>query len=93
VKLMANIKSAKKRIGVINKKTARNKRVNVRIKDLIKDFDAALLNDDIDLAGEKLHLLEKKIDQAAAKGAMHKNTASRKVSKLTQRFNAVKAAQ
>ncbi|HKK95742.1 MAG TPA: 30S ribosomal protein S20 [Anaerovoracaceae bacterium] len=90
---MANIKSAKKRIGVINKKTARNKRVNVRIKDLIKDFDAALLNDDIDLAGEKLHLLEKKIDQAAAKGAMHKNTASRKVSKLTQRFNAVKAAQ
>jgi len=93
VKLMANIKSAKKRIRVLDKKTARNKRVNGRIKDLIKDFDAALLSDDIALAEEKLHLLEKKIDQAAAKGTMHKNTASRKISRLTQRFNAVKAAQ
>lgn len=90
---MANIKSAKKRIRVIDKKTARNRRVNGRIKDLTKDFDAALLNDDLTLAEEKLNVLEKKIDQAAAKGTIHKNTASRKISRLTKRFNAVKAAK
>jgi small subunit ribosomal protein S20 len=90
---MANIKSAKKRIRVIDKKTARNRRVNGRIKDLTKDFDAALLNDDLTMAEEKLSVLEKKIDQAAAKGTIHKNTASRKISRLTKRFNAVKAAK
>ncbi|MBK5253841.1 MAG: 30S ribosomal protein S20 [Peptostreptococcaceae bacterium] len=90
---MANIKSAKKRIKVLDKKTARNKRVNNRIKDLTKEFDLAIENNDVELAGEKLQALEVKVDQAAAKGTMHKNTASRKISRLTKRFNAVKAAQ
>jgi|LSQX01.3.fsa_nt_gb small subunit ribosomal protein S20 len=93
VKLMANIKSAKKRIKVLDKKTARNKRVNNRIKDLTKEFDTALANSDVELAGEKLDALEIKVDKAAGKGSMHKNTASRKISRLTKRFNAVKAAK
>ncbi|MBQ7606152.1 MAG: 30S ribosomal protein S20, partial [Firmicutes bacterium] len=40
-----------------------------------------------DLAKEKLQLAEKKLMQAAAKGTVHKNAASRKVSRLTKRFN------
>lgn len=90
---MANIKSAKKRIGVIEKKTARNKRVNDHVKETLKEFEAALAADDLDRAGEKLTAAEKKLMQSAAKGAVNKHTASRKVSRLTKRFNAAKAAK
>lgn len=89
---MANIKSAKKRIKVIEKKTARNKRIKNRLKEISKSFDKALEGKEFDLAAEKLALAEKKLMQAASKGAINKNTASRKVSRLTKRFNAEKAA-
>lgn len=88
---MANIKSAKKRIKVIDKKTARNRRVKSHIKAILKDFDLALENGDMDKAKEKLVLAEKKLDQAVAKGTFHKNTASRKVSRLNKRFNKANA--
>ena len=45
------------------------------------------------LAEEKLRLAEKKLKQAAAKNTISKNAASRKVSRLTKRFNAAKAAK
>lgn len=88
---MANIKSAKKRIGIINKKTARNKRVKSHLKGIVKNFDAAIAASDVDVAEEKLALAEKRLMQAAAKGTIHKNAASRKVSRLTKRFNKAKA--
>lgn len=84
---MANIKSAKKRIKVINKKTARNRRVKDHIKTVLKNFDLALADGDKAVAQEKLRAAEKKLKQAAAKGTIHKNAASRKVSRLTKRFN------
>lgn len=84
---MANIKSAKKRIKVIDKKTARNKRVKNHVKEAIKAFEVALADEDMTLAKEKLVLAEKKLMQAAAKGVFHKSTASRKVSRLNQQFN------
>lgn len=90
---MANIKSAKKRILVINKKNARNRRVKEHLKAVLKHFDNALAADDFDLAAEKLKLAEKKLMQAAAKGTLNKKAASRKVSRLTKRFNAAKAAK
>ena len=86
---MANIKSAKKRINVIRLKTNRNKRVKARIKNVFKEFDAAVINGDIDEAKTCLDKAEKKLMQAAAKGTIHKNTASRKVSRMTVRYNAV----
>ena len=46
-----------------------------------------------DVAQEKLRLAEKKLMQAAAKGTISKHAASRKVSRLTKRFNAAKAAK
>ncbi len=84
---MANIKSAKKRISVIKKKTLRNRRVKVGLKNVLKSFENALTSGDMDVAKEKLVLAEKKLMQAVAKGTLHKNTASRKVSRLNKKFN------
>lgn len=90
---MANIKSAKKRIRVIDKKTARNKRVKSHVKEAIKAFEVAMESKDLDQASEKLGVCEKKLMQAASKGTLNKKAASRKVSRLTKRFNAAKAAK
>lgn len=84
---MANIKSAKKRISVINKKTARNRRIKGHLKTVIKNFELALASGDMAAAKEKLSLVEKKLMQAASKNTIHKNAASRKVSRLYKRFN------
>jgi len=90
---MANIKSAKKRILIIGKRTARNRRVKSHLKAIIKNFDTALASSDLDTAKEKLALAEKRLNQAASKGAIHKNAAARKTSRLTKRFNQAKAAK
>jgi small subunit ribosomal protein S20 len=88
---MANIKSAKKRIGVIARKTARNRRVKDHLKTVIKKFDSDLTSGGTDAAKESLALAEKKLYQAAAKGTIHKNAASRKASRLAKRLNRAKA--
>jgi small subunit ribosomal protein S20 len=89
---MANIKSAKKRILVIEKKTARNRRVKAHLKTVLKSFDAAIAANDMESAKEHLALAEKKLKQAAAKGTIHTNAADRKVSRLTKRFNKAQKA-
>ena len=90
---MANIKSAKKRISVIETKTAANKRVNNRLKETEKAFDKALAENNLELAEEKRALTEKKIKQAVAKGVVKKNTASRKVSRMQIALNKAKASK
>lgn len=85
---MANIKSAKKRIKVIQKKTATNRRVKDHLKSAIKSFETAIAEGDLTLAKEKLVLVEKRLRKAAARNTIHSNTASRKVSKLTKKYNA-----
>jgi len=88
---MANIKSAKKRISVITKKTATNRRVKNHLKAVIRNFDKALAEGNFYAASEKLALADKKLKQAAAKGTIHKNTASRKISRMALAFNKAKA--
>ncbi len=88
---MANIKSAKKRISVIKKKTAVNRRVKNHLKAIVKNFDKALAEGNFDAAAEKLALADKRLKQAAAKGTIHKNTASRKISRMALSFNKAKA--
>ena len=90
---MANIKSAKKRIRVIDKKTARNRRVKDHVKQALREFDDAMVAEDMDAAKEKLTACEKKLKQAASKGSINKYAAARKVSRLTKRFNAANAAK
>lgn len=89
---MANIKSAKKRIKVIDKKTARNRRIKAHLKAILKSFETALAAGDLEAAETQLKLAEKKLMQAASKGTIHKNAASRKVARITKRFNKAKNA-
>ncbi|MCF0141173.1 MAG: 30S ribosomal protein S20 [Mogibacterium sp.] len=88
---MANIKSAKKRVKVIEKKTARNIRVKNHVKEAKKAFLAAVEAGNVEEAEKAFVLAEKKIMQAAAKGTFHKNTASRTVSRLEKQLNELKA--
>ncbi len=90
---MANIKSAKKRIGVIQKKTLKNRRVKNSLKAIIKNFYKALDAKDFGTAKEKLSAAEKKLMKAASKNVIHKNAASRKVSRMTKAFNKAKAEE
>ncbi len=85
---MANIKSAKKRIKVIDKKTANNRARKSAIKTAEKRFLEALEAGDTQEAEAKLRYFEKKITQASAKNTLHKNAASRKVSRLRSKLNA-----
>ena len=93
VEKMPNIKSAKKIIRVIDKKTARNRSVKGHLKAVLKNFDAALAEGNFELAEEKFRLAEKKLMQAAVKKTISKQAASRKTSRLAKRFNAAKAAK
>jgi small subunit ribosomal protein S20 len=89
VETLANIKSAKKRILVIETKTLRNKMIKSELKTLIKKVNAAVAAGDKNLANESLKTAVKALDQAAAKGTLHKNTAAHKVSQLTKAVNAM----
>lgn len=84
---MANIKSAKKRIKVIQAKTARNRRVKSIVKTAIRRFEDSLTTGNFEEAKNKFRYAEKKIMQAAAKGTLHKNAASRKVSRLAKKLS------
>lgn len=84
---MANIKSAKKRILVTETKTARNKAIKSKVKTSIKKVDAAIAANDKAAALAALNAATVEIDKACSKGVFHKNTASRKVSRLSKAVN------
>ncbi len=84
---MPNIKSAKKRVKVIATKTLRNKSYKSALKTTLKNADAAINNNSSDKT-EAFRCAIKKIDQAAAKGILHKKTAARKKSALARKLNA-----
>lgn len=84
---MPNIKSAKKRVRVIAAKTAQNKAARSALKTELKKANIAIETnaEDKDLA---VRTAMKKIDQSAAKGLLHKNTAARRKSALAKKANA-----
>ena len=84
---MPNIKSAKKRVKVIATKTARNKANRSALKTQIKKADEAIMTNAADKE-EVVKAAVKKIDQAVAKGLLHKNTAARRKSALAKKANA-----
>ncbi len=84
---MPNIKSAKKRVKVAAARTAANKAVNSNLKTTIKKANAAIESNAADKE-QAVRVAVKKIDQAAAKGILKKNTASRKKSSLARKLNA-----
>lgn len=86
---MANIKSAKKRISVIETKTLRNKAIKSRVKTYIKKVEAAIAANDKEAATAALTDAIAEISKAASKGIFHKNTAARKISRLTKAVNKI----
>ena len=86
---MANIKSAKKRILVIDKKTERNKAIKSKVKTYIKRVYAAIDASDKSAATTALNDAISEISKAASKGVYYKNTASRKISRMSKAVNAL----
>ncbi len=84
---MANIKSAKKRILVNEKKALRNQMVKSQMKTVIKKYYAAVASGDKTAASEMYKLAVKKVDQAVAHGILHKNNAAHKKSAFTLAYN------
>lgn len=88
---MPNIKSAIKRVSVIEKKTMQNNMIKSEYKTAVKRFEEAVENKNVEEATKLLSLATKKIDQACTKGVIVKNTASRKKSNLAKKLNAMNA--
>ena len=86
---MANIKSAKKRILVNRTKAARNKAIKSAVKTSIKKVETAVANKDKEAAYSALLEAISAIDKATTKGVFHKNTSSRKVSRLSKAVNTI----
>ncbi len=86
---MANIKSAKKRILVTETRTARNKAIKSEVKTTIKKVYAAIDSQDQDAAKAALKVAISTMDKATSKGVYHKNTTSRKISRLQKAVNAM----
>lgn len=88
---MPNIKSAKKRVVVTEKKNSQNKMIKTSVKTAIKKFNAALAAGDAEAAEKLLPETVSVIDSAASKGILHKNNAANKKSALAKNLNALKA--
>ncbi len=86
---MANIKSAKKRILVAEAKTERNKAIKSRVKTYVKKVDSAVASGNKDAAKEALRAAVVELTKASSKGVYHKNTVSRKISRLSKAVNAM----
>ena len=79
---MANIKSAKKRILVTETRTARNKAIKSEVKTMVKKVYAAIDSKDQEAAKAALKAAISTMDKATSKGVYHKNTTSRKISRM-----------
>ena len=84
---MANIKSAKKRNKIAQKRTMENRARKSEIRTHIRKFNEFVENGNTDEARELLKIIDRKLKRAALKNVIHRNAASRKVSILTKRLN------
>ncbi|MBU0719161.1 MAG: 30S ribosomal protein S20 [Planctomycetes bacterium] len=90
---MANLPSAKKRIKQNESRHRRNRARKSAVKKDTRKLLDALRGDNLDAAKTAFVQVTKRIDQVAAKGTLHKNTAARKKSRLARRINAALAAK
>ena len=84
---MPNIKSAKKRVKVIETKTLRNKMLKTQLRTAVKKYEAAVEAGDKALAMDTYKVATKKLDKAVCQGLIHKNAAARKKSQFTKKMN------
>jgi small subunit ribosomal protein S20 len=88
---MANTSSAKKATRKIAARTEVNKARRSRMRSYVRKFEEALASGDKTAAVEAFKVVEPEIMRAATKGIVHKNTASRKVSRLAARLKSISA--
>lgn len=80
---MANIKSAKKRIKVIDRQTLENKSLKTKIATYVKKYKVAVDNGEKENASKLLSETFSLIDTAVSKGTLQKATANRKKARLS----------
>ena len=86
---MANTKSAKKAVRKIATRTAVNKNRRSRMRTYVRKLEAAIEAGDKEAAQAAFKEAQPEVMRSATKGLMHKNTASRKVSRLAARVKAI----
>jgi small subunit ribosomal protein S20 len=89
---LANHQSAIKRMLQSEKRRAKNRHVKSTIKTYVKRYLKSVEEKNPDAAKENLKLAEGYIKRAASKGVIHKRNASRKISRLTRKYNALSAS-
>ena len=88
---MANHKSAKKRI-IRNENRSRINSARVsRIRTFVKKVEAAIASGNSDTAREALRAAQPELQRGVSRGVLHKNTVSRKISRLAARVKALAA--
>ncbi len=88
---MANTTSAKKATRKIERRTEVNKARRSRMRTFLRKVEEAIASGDKSAAAAALKAAQPEIMRAAQKGVVHKNTASRKVSRLSARVGALGA--
>lgn len=88
---MPNIKSAIKRVKINEKKNVQNTMVKSDMRTAVKKVEAAVALNDSSAATSTYADAARKLDKAAAKGLIHKNTASRKKARLMKKLNSLNA--
>ena len=86
---MANTKSAKKATRKIARKTEVNKSRRTKLRSFLKKMEDALTAGDKEKAKEQLKATQPVVMKSASKGIIHKNTAARKMSRLSKRVKAL----
>ncbi|MDF2838635.1 MAG: ribosomal protein S20p [Evtepia sp.] len=86
---MPNIKSAKKRVLVTQAKAMKNKAARSALKTQLKKFEAAVIEGNRSEADKEYKVTVKAVDQASARGLIHKNNAAHKKSSMTLKLNKI----
>ena len=86
---MPNLKNAKKRVLINDKKAKANNEFSASMKTAIKNVERAVASKDKEKANEKLKVAIKAIDKATGKGVTSKNTAGRNKSRLSKKVNSM----
>ncbi len=87
---MPNIKSSKKAVKVIAKKTENNHELKATVKNCIKKCEKAIAAKDVEAANLACKEVQKNIDRATSKGLIKKNTADRQKSRLNKKVKDMK---
>jgi small subunit ribosomal protein S20 len=89
---MANTAQSKKRARQAIRRTDINKARRSRVRTFLRKVEESIASGNIEAAREALNVAQSELMRAASKGIVHKNTASRKVSRLSARVKALSAA-